>query len=379
MKTFWKNSSLALVTLTLGLLGTAFAQTVELSTNDDVYDSPRQRKTQSEDNNKANARYTDLYARRAPQSGRVSQHPTSVEEGLYGMGNNANSVSGSGYDDRKAMKDGSYGKAPLPGSNDDYYYSNRIRRFNNSWAYNSYFNDPFLYGPYGGYYGNSWAMNPYGAWYNPMMSYSPWNGLGWGTAFSYSFGIGFGAMNYMWGNPWGFGSPFGYPYYYPYSGLYDPFYASRFGYGGWGGYGYGYGVPVVVVGGNPGAAYSLPARAQNFSGGSTNLPNGSGLFDAGRGNGSGFGNNNSYYNGGSRTGGWGNPNYNPPSGNTGYYDGGNNRGGGFNNGGFNGGGRGFSTPGSSGFGGGGYSGGGSAGYGGGGGHQSGSGGALAPR
>lgn len=120
-----------------------------------------------------------------------------------------------------------------------YEYTNRLRRFNQPWAYQGgYFGTPaWAWGYYDPFWGPAYNPYAFGA-FGPAWG-SGWS-LGWNSWSGISFGFGFGSA---WGyNPWGYG--FGNPYWCP------PAY----------GYGY-YGAPVVVV---PEYRYNLP-RGGSYS------------------------------------------------------------------------------------------------------------------
>ena len=90
----------------------------------------------------------------------------------------------------------------------DYYYSNRLRFFHDSYYYDPYWNFTYNWG-WGSYYyspysrWNSWYWNPWG--YSSMGWYDPWYYNSWGYY-----------------NPWYYGS------YYGYNSWYHPYYSHNY-------------------------------------------------------------------------------------------------------------------------------------------------------
>lgn len=199
-----------------------------LAQEDDIYATPSQRRKDSE-----KARAQDKHRASRYGYADAGQRP-------YGSA----SLGAEEYQELKDMKrsTGDYYQ------DDDYYYSNRIRRFSDPWAYG------------GGFYASPfWSSG----WYGP--GYNPW--YGWGSGISISVG-------------WGWGG------YYPYSGFYNPWYNPywdpfwcpspyAFGYvyspwSYWGypsaryfypGYVYGYAEsPNFYAGGRNGSYYAYPSN-----------------------------------------------------------------------------------------------------------------------
>ncbi len=146
-------------------------------------------------------------------------------------------------------------------SDDDYYYSSRINRFNY----------PFYNRPYWSSFYNPFWYDPY--WVDPYWGWSPWARSG----FSISIGVGGPYWSSYWGyNSWygypGFGSYYGYPAYsYGYGGYYSGYWNGYYAgvYGGDGYYGRHYGKTITY-----GPRYTLRPNAASGVGLSNNGYNG---------------------------------------------------------------------------------------------------------
>ncbi|RYZ30584.1 MAG: hypothetical protein EOP49_39750, partial [Sphingobacteriales bacterium] len=143
--------------------------------------------------------------------------------------------------------------------NEDYYYSTRIRRFNQPFynmGYFSTFQNPFWYNPY---------------WYDPYWGYSWWNRptvsimIGGGPYWSSYWGW------HNWYGYGGFGSYWNYPVYASwyggnyYNGFWNGYYAGLYDNGYGGGYGNG-GGRTVTYGPRNSSNFSYNAGARNANG-----------------------------------------------------------------------------------------------------------------
>lgn len=190
--------------LLTGLLLMGIGQIAAFAQNDDIYfNSSDLEKQKQEDRERAQKEARQ----RAEDSTYYSQ------SGNYNDQYNNNDQGGDYQSYNRSYDNDGY----IDYSNDDYYYSSNINRFNypfyNMGYYSSFYN-PYSYNPY---------------WYDPYWGWSPWYRPG----FSISFGYG-----PYWNSYWGWYTWYGYPSYYSYYNYpcYGSFYGDPYYSGYWNGY-----------------------------------------------------------------------------------------------------------------------------------------------